>query len=167
MPETVNSSATEDSVKRSPSTLRIGKRYRANRVDNDYDAIVIGSGVGGLTTAALLSQLGKKVIVLEQHYTAGGFTHAYERNGYEWDVGVHYIGGMGGPTAGRGLFDFITAGKLKWASMGPVYDRIILGDEQFDFVAGKENFKANLVQQFPDQGEAIDRYMDLVMTTSR
>jgi heterodisulfide reductase subunit A-like polyferredoxin len=79
MPETVNSSTAKDPVKRSPSTPRIGKRYRANRVDNDYDAIVIGSGVGGLTTAALLCQLGKKVIVLEQHYTAGGFTHAYER----------------------------------------------------------------------------------------
>ncbi len=167
MPETVNSRSAKDPVKRSPSTLRIGKRYRANRVDNDYDAIVIGSGVGGLTTAALLSQLGKKVIVLEQHYTAGGFTHAYERNGYEWDVGVHYIGGMGGPTAGRGLFDFITAGKLKWASMGPVYDRIILGDEQYDFVAGVENFKASLVQKFPDQTVAIDRYIDLVITTSR
>ena len=64
-------------VKTTPSTLRIGKRYRAERIDADYDAIVIGSGIGGLCSAALLSQLGKKVIVLEQHYTAGGFFPAY------------------------------------------------------------------------------------------
>ena len=121
-------------VKTTPSTLRIGKRYRAERIDADYDAIVIGSGIGGLCSAALLSQLGKKVIVLEQHYTAGGFTHAYERNGYEWDVGVHYIGDMGRKSQGRALFDFISAGNLKWAEMDPVYDRIIVGDEQFDFV---------------------------------
>ena len=85
----------QNKPKLSASQLRIGKRYRAERVADDYDVIVLGSGIGGLTSAALLSQLGKKVIVLEQHYTAGGFTHAYERNGYEWDVGVHYIGEMG------------------------------------------------------------------------
>ena len=124
-------------LKTMPSTLRIGKRYRAERVDENYDVIVIGSGIGGLCSAALLSQLGKKVIVLEQHYTAGGFTHAYERNGYEWDVGVHYIGDMGRKSQGRALFDFISGGHLKWAEMDPVYDRIILGDETFDFVAGK------------------------------
>jgi all-trans-retinol 13,14-reductase len=153
--------------KTAPSRLRIGKRYRAERVDADYDAIVIGSGIGGLCSAALLSQMGKKVIVLEQHYTAGGFTHAYERNGYEWDVGVHYIGDMGRKGAGRGLFDFISGGQLQWAEMDPVYDRIILGDEQFDFVAGKDNFKASLKQQFPDDAEAIDQYVDLVLATTK
>ena len=90
----------------------------------------------------------KKVLVLEQHYTAGGFTHAYEREGYEWDVGVHYIGDMGRKSQGRGLFDYISGGQLKWAEMDPVYDRIILGDEHFDFVAGKENFKNSLKLQF-------------------
>ena len=131
----------------SPSRLRIGKRYQPSRLANNYDAIVIGSGIGGLTTAALLSQMGKKVLVLEQHYTAGGFTHAYERNGYEWDVGVHYIGEMGsGGVAGAGLakktFDFITAGELQWAAMDTNYDRIILGNETFNLIAGKENFTA-------------------------
>ncbi|MDB9953171.1 NAD(P)/FAD-dependent oxidoreductase [Porticoccaceae bacterium] len=153
--------------KTSASTLRIGTRYRAERIDGDYDAIVIGSGIGGLCSAALLSQMGKKVIVLEQHYTAGGFTHAYERNGYEWDVGVHYIGDMGRKSQGRGLFDFISGGKLKWAEMDPVYDRIILGDEKFDFVAGKENFKNSLKEQFPDDVDAIDKYVELVTATTK
>jgi len=155
------------SQKITASTLRIGKRYRAERVDDNYDAIVIGSGIGGLTSAALLSQMGQKVLVLEQHYTAGGFTHAYERNGYEWDVGVHYIGDMGRKSTGRVLFDYISGGKLEWAEMDPVYDRIILGDEQFDFVSGKENFKDSLKQQFPDEADAIDQYMELVLKTGK
>ena len=146
---------------------RVGKRYRSTRVDADYDVIVIGSGIGGLCSAALLSQMGKKVLVLEQHYTAGGFTHAYEREGYEWDVGVHYIGDMGRKSQGRGLFDYISGGQLKWAEMDPVYDRIILGDEHFDFVAGKENFKDSLKQRFPDDTVAIDQYVDLVTTTTK
>lgn len=55
-------------------------------------------------------------LVLEQHYTAGGFTHSYDRNGYEWDVGVHYIDDMGADhTLGKRLFDHITDGQLKWA----------------------------------------------------
>ena len=60
------------------------------------------------------------------------------------------------------LFDFISGGKLKWAEMDPVYDRIILGDEKFDFVAGKENFKNSLKEQFPDDVDAIDKYVELV-----
>ena len=84
-----------------PSTLRIGYRYRPKRLAPAYDAIVIGSGMGGLTTAALLSELGWRVCVLEQHYTAGGYTHSYERQGYEWDVGVHYIGEVGTRTRTR------------------------------------------------------------------
>ncbi len=150
-----------------PSTLRIGTRYRANRVDDHYDAIVVGSGIGGLATAALLSSLGKKVLVLEQHYTAGGFTHSYDRNGYEWDVGVHYIGDMGIQTEGRTLFDFISNGQLQWAEMDPVYDRVILGEESYDFVAGKDNFKSELKQNFPDEAEAIDQYVELICKTNK
>ena len=41
-----------------PSTLRIGHRYRPSRLNGPYDALVIGSGIGGLTTAALLAELG-------------------------------------------------------------------------------------------------------------
>lgn len=146
-----------------PSTIRIGRRYRASRIDDDYDAIVIGSGIGGLTTAACLSKAGKKVLVLEQHYTAGGFTHSYARNGYEWDVGVHYIGDMGSPnTLARKLFDYITDGQLKWAPMDETYDRFYLGDKIVNLKAGKEQFRASLVEAFPEEEKAIDAYIRLL-----
>jgi all-trans-retinol 13,14-reductase len=147
---------------------RIGRRYRSGRADSRYDVIVIGSGIGGLANAALLSKLGKKVCVLEQHYTAGGFTHSYERNGYEWDVGVHYIGEMQRPQSPlRRIFDVISDGQLKWAPMDPCYDRIIIGGRRYDFVAGKENFAAELKKHFPDEAVAIDRYIQLVRKVSR
>jgi all-trans-retinol 13,14-reductase len=149
-------------AKKSPSTLRIGYRYRPTRLASDYDAVVIGSGMGGLTTAALLSELGWKVCVLEQHYTAGGFTHSYERNGYEWDVGVHYIGEVGAQTRTRKMFDFLSGGKLKWAPMDDEYDRFYVGDKVFNAIAGKQAFRDNLVRQFPNEASAIDRYMVLL-----
>ena len=148
-----------------PSTLRIGYRYRPKRLAPTYDAIVIGSGMGGLTTAALLSELGKRVCVLEQHYTAGGYTHSYERDGYEWDVGVHYIGDVGTQTQTRRMFDFLSSGKLKWAPMDAEYDRFYVGDKVFNAIAGKQAFRDNLLRQFPNEKKAIDDYMTLLAST--
>ena len=149
-----------------PSTLRIGYRYRPKRLAPQYDAIVIGSGMGGLTTAALLSELGWKVCVLEQHYTAGGYTHSYERHGYEWDVGVHYIGDVGKRTRTRRMFDFLSSGKLKWAPMDAEYDRFYIGDKVFSAIAGKKAFRDNLVASFPAEEKAIDAYMELLADVS-
>ena len=149
-------------AKMTPSTLRIGYRYRPGRLADAYDAVVIGSGMGGLTTAAMLSDLGWKVCVLEQHYTAGGYTHSYERNGYEWDVGVHYIGDVGAKTKTRQMFDYLSAGKLEWAPMDNEYDRFFIGDKTFNAKAGKQEFRDNLIRQFPDEEQAIDAYLTLL-----
>ena len=62
-----------------------------------WDAIVIGSGMGGMITAAALSRLGHKVLLLEQYSTLGGQTHSFSRNGFTWDAGIHYLGKMGAP----------------------------------------------------------------------
>ena len=146
---------------------RTGTRFRPRLARTDYDAIVIGSGIGGLTTAALLAKLGKRVCVLEQHYTAGGFTHSYEREGYEWDVGVHYIGEVHKPwSAIRRVFDVISDGNLHWAPMDARYDRIILGEATYDYVAGREEFKTEIKRHFPQEAAAIDRYVDLLSEVS-
>jgi all-trans-retinol 13,14-reductase len=145
-----------------PSTLRIGRRYRPDRLDPYYDAIIIGSGMGGLTSAAFLSELGWKVCVLEQHYTAGGYTHSYERNGYVWDPGVHYIGDVGAETRTRKMFDFVSGGNLEWAPMDDEYDRFYIGDKVFCAMAGKDAFRDNLLKAFPGEEKAIDRYLRLL-----
>ena len=78
--------------------MRIGNPYKRQKdlVDERFDVIIVGSGIGALTTAAFLSKkAGKRVLILERHYTAGGYTHSFRRPGYEWDVGVHYLGEMG------------------------------------------------------------------------
>ena len=61
--------------------------FHAKRIPDRIDAIVIGSGIGGLTTATVLAKSGQRVLVLEQHDQAGGCCHTYIDKGFEFDVG--------------------------------------------------------------------------------
>src|SRR5688572_10161296 len=67
-------------------------RFRQLEPSEHFDTVVVGAGIGGLTTAALLSRAGHKVLVLDQHYVAGGNATVFKRKGYTFDVGLHYLG---------------------------------------------------------------------------
>lgn len=138
--------------------------YKKNPVlAEKYDTIIIGSGMGSLTSAAILAKEGKKVLVLERHYTPGGFTHIFKRKGFEWDVGIHYIGEVQKDTSIiKKLFDYISDDQIKWADMGEVYDKIVIGDKEYDFVKGVQNFKDKMLEYFPDEKKAIYNYVNLV-----
>jgi len=142
---------------------KVGELYRKWRPEGTYDAIVIGSGIGGLSVAALLAKHdGRRVLVLERHTTAGGFTHTFSRKGYEWDVGLHYIGQVGRGSMLRGLFDEVTDGALEWAPMGEVYDTVVIDGERWEYVAGRDAWRERMLEYFPDEKEAIDSYLDRV-----
>src|SRR5215472_18223681 len=148
-----------DSVNIGETDMQLtGVSYKQHPVGGPYDAIVIGSGIGGLTAAAMLARHGgRKVLVLERHYTAGGFTHVFRRPGYEWDVGVHYIGRVNSPREQiRAAFDNLSEGRLRWNPMPDVYDRIQIGDRSYDFPTGIERFRARMKDYFPGESKAVD-----------
>ncbi|HLX10152.1 MAG TPA: FAD-dependent oxidoreductase, partial [Thermoanaerobaculia bacterium] len=58
--------------------------------DPSYDAVVIGSGIGGLITANLLARDGARVLLVEQHYMAGGYCSTFRRAGYTFDAATHF-----------------------------------------------------------------------------
>jgi phytoene dehydrogenase-like protein len=53
----------------------------------------------------------------------------------------------------------LSVDQLQWQAMDPCYDRIHLGDDHFDLVAGRDNFRNNLIARFPQEQAAIDEYI--------
>lgn len=133
----------------------------------DYDAIVIGSGMGGLASAALLAKLGgSKVLVLERHWRLGGFTHAFHRPAgegrkYEWDVGLHYVGDLHGEGGTRKLYDSLTEGRLAWERLPAPFDRFVYPDLIVDVPDDVDVFQAALADRFPAEREGLARFFAL------
>ena len=104
----------------------------------NFDLIIIGSGMGGLTVASLMAQLQhQRVLVLERHFRLGGFTHSFTRPGHRaWDVGLHYVGGMAAGETGRQVFDLVTRRGVRWQRMASPFEKFVYPDFTFD-VAGR------------------------------
>ena len=61
----------------------------------NYDVIIIGSGLAGLSAGAKLTKAGKKVLILEQHKIVGGCATCFKRDPYTFDVSLHELNGVG------------------------------------------------------------------------
>jgi len=143
--------------------IKLAHSYTRSEINDRYDVIIIGSGLGGLCTASILAKAGKKVLILEKHGTIGGFTQTFTRKGYEWDVGVHYVGEVNKKySILKDIFNYVSDGELKWAEMDDVYDEIIIAGKHYPYTKGKDNLKADLIKWFPDEQKAIEQYFDLV-----
>ncbi|CAN9505386.1 unnamed protein product [Ophioblennius macclurei] len=150
---------------------RLKRGFLADRVPASLDAVVIGSGMGGLTAAALLAKAGKKVVVLEQHDQAGGCTHTFENKGFEFDVGIHYLGQLHDNSMLKVALDQITEGQLQFTRLEQHFDTLVLGQpdqrREYHIHAGKKEMAASLKKQFPEEEEAIDEFMRLMKLASR
>ncbi|MFF9473504.1 phytoene desaturase family protein [Streptomyces roseolus] len=140
----------------------VGRAPAPGEVGDAYDAVVIGSGVGGLTAAVCLARQGRRVAVFEQHYTAGGYTHAYRRRGWEWDVGIHYVGQLAPREPVRVLSDYLTGGALRWAPLGDPYDEYRLAGEVYEAPVGLAAHQAGLIARFPAERPGIEALFKLV-----
>ena len=128
------------------------------------DAIVIGSGIGGMTVASMLAQKkGKKVLLLEAGPTPGGATHCSEPDGWEFNCGIDSVGDMN-PAVGRGFHransDFLTRGNLDWARMPEVHEVCTFGDEVYEWASSPEANAEWMNKKFPGEGN-VKGYYDL------
>jgi all-trans-retinol 13,14-reductase len=132
----------------------------------DWDAIVIGSGIGGLTTGAFLQTNGVRTLVLEQGGTAGGYSQVFRRKRqYEFDVGLHYIGDC---EPHRGIFpqafkSLGCEGKLEFLEMEPEgFDRIQFPNFRIEIPRGWDKFEQRLIDLWPREAAGIRKCCEVI-----
>ncbi|MBW2707702.1 MAG: NAD(P)/FAD-dependent oxidoreductase [Deltaproteobacteria bacterium] len=133
-------------------------------------ALVIGSGIGGLSMAIILSKLGFGVTVVEKNRQPGGMLRSYVRQGIHCNVGLHYLGALDRGQVLRRLFDYLgITEKLPLKRMGvdgPVdryyFTNAVAGPRQFDMPVGFDAYEAHLKEAFPQEQGAIDGFMALL-----
>jgi len=133
---------------------------------DQYDVIIIGSGMGGLVCGDILSREGYKVCVLEKNKQIGGSLQTYARDKVVFDSGVHYIGAL---DKGQNLYQVFKylglMDKLKLRKMDEaVFDKIMIDNDPKEYVyaQGYENFINTLAADFPGEEKAIIAYCDKI-----
>ncbi len=126
------------------------------------DAIVIGSGIGGMGIASLLAQKrGMRVLLLEANSVPGGCTHCHEIDDFEFPSGLDSVGDMD-PRIGRGVYrpaiDFITGGKLVWTKMPEVHETACFQDDVYEWHSSPEKNIEWVERLFPGEGDVRGYY---------
>ncbi|MGE0454526.1 MAG: phytoene desaturase family protein [Vicinamibacteria bacterium] len=123
-----------------------------------YDAVVIGAGVGGLVCGNLLAKAGLKVLIIEQHYVAGGYCSTFRRKGYVFDAATHFYPLLGNPDTitGRLLNDIGI--PTRWVKMDPVDQFHFPDGSSFAVPADFDTYLTKLKGDFPEENGALDAF---------
>ncbi|MBN1381349.1 MAG: FAD-dependent oxidoreductase [Deltaproteobacteria bacterium] len=131
----------------------------------DFDVIVVGAGLGGLSAATALSQAGKRVLLLEKHNVPGGYATSFLRGRFEFDVALHELSGVGGEENRGPLWGFLNAWgvapRVKFVPIAEFY-RCVLPGLDVTVPFGREHFEAYLANQFPKEASGIRKFTGLV-----
>ncbi|RXN25953.1 all-trans-retinol 13,14-reductase [Labeo rohita] len=145
--------------------------FTKERIPKNLDAIIIGSGIGGMTAAATMAKAGKRVLVLEQHDVAGGCCHTFTEKGFEFDVGLHYFGQLHENGLLKVAMDQITEGQLEFAELPQHFDSIVIDDDKkrrdYAVLSGKTEMEQNLKKLFPDDVKAVEEFFKIMKVTAR
>jgi all-trans-retinol 13,14-reductase len=136
-----------------------------------YDTVIIGSGLGGLQCGYILSKEGQKVCILEQHHQTGGCLQNFTRDGCTFDTGIHYIGGLDeGQVLNQYFKYFGLLDKLKLRKLDSGgFDRIYFETDgrEYPYAMGHQNFVDGLAEIFPEERDALKKYVEKLKDVCR
>ena len=126
---------------------------------NTIDTIIIGAGIGGLTTGNLLAKHGQNVLILEKHSLVGGYVTTYKRKKYPMDV-VHVLGGLKKEATVDRIFSYLNLyGKVQFNEVEKVFIYLFPGYD-ISCYTDMEKYRAELKDNFPEEKKKIDRVLD-------
>ena len=129
----------------------------------NYDIIVIGSGLGGLVCARQLAKQGRSVLVLERQSQPGGCLQSYRRGDFEFDTGLHYVGGLAEGQPLHDAFEQLGLMRLPWVRLdADGFDRITIGRQTFPMCEGFDRFASTLAEYFPQEKNALRQYVGML-----
>ena len=125
-----------------------------------FDVIVVGSGIGGLTSALTAARAGRNVLLLEAGKQFGGYTNPFRRRRFRFEPGLHYIGECGeGQSFHRLLERLDILDQVKFRELSPDgFDRFVFPDYEITMPKGADRFRDMLAQDFPKEARGLDRF---------
>ena len=125
-----------------------------------YDIVIIGSGLGGLACAYILSKFGFRVCVLEKHFQTGGNLQTFKRNGCKFDTGMHYVGSLGEGEVLHKFFNYLDLlSKVNVKRLDEdAFDVINIEGREYKYAMGYEKFTQSLINDFPEEEKGINTY---------
>ena len=131
-----------------------------------FDVVIVGSGLGGLACGTILAREGYKVCILEKNKQIGGNLQTFVRDRVIFDSGVHYVGGLDKGQNLYQLFKYLgIMDKLKLRRMDDdVFDAILFGGDPvvYKYAQGYENFIHTLLKEFPGEEQVLRTYCDAI-----
>ena len=126
--------------------------------NNHYDVIVIGAGMGGLTSALKLAACGKKVLVLEKQASPGGVASSFKRRGFLFESVLHYVDGLAPEGEIRAFLDeYGVSPKLDYIDIKE-FGRIIYLEHDFIVGADFDSLEALLLNAFPNDVQGLNKF---------
>jgi phytoene desaturase len=152
---------------RTPNAGRVRPDRFRDPIAPAYDAVVVGAGMGGLVAAALLARAGRRVLVVDGHYVAGGNATVFRRRRWEFDVGVHYLGDCGPDGVIPSILRSCGARGIRFRPMDADVEVCTFPDFEFAIPRDKTTFRARLRALFPTEAAGIGRYFRFLEQVDR
>ncbi len=126
----------------------------------NFDYVILGAGLGGLSAAACLTRQGYRVAVLEQHYLPGGCCHTFSFGDYSFCADVHYIYQCGEGQAVKQFLNYIDRDVPFNSLNSDCIDRVVTPDIDFRIPLDWDKFRDRLIATFPEETRGINLYCD-------
>jgi phytoene dehydrogenase-like protein len=129
-----------------------------------FDYVIVGAGIGGLFSAALLARSGFRVCLLERHYAPGGYGHSFVKAGYTFCAQLHYLWNCGpADEFGNFLRRLGLEDRVRFNRLNPDgFDRLFFPSFRYDIVNGFPRNLERLAARFPDQRPGLARYFEII-----